>query len=127
MAECISIKLGTKSERFAKFDKLYGPVWLCFTLIFKHRTIDLECTSLEQLKVWFMGLQHLAPMSRHYLTLSKFTLKRANLRIRQIANRLHLSHRQVLKVFYFEALKYKNKTHSKEFPLINIRPAESIY
>jgi len=60
------------SEGFQRYleqkDKATGFPWLCITIEFVDRTLDLVCKDTSQVTTWFLGIQALAPLSVHYLS-----------------------------------------------------------
>jgi len=60
------------SEGFQRYlqqkDKAIGLPWLCITIEFVDRTLDLVCKDTQQVTCWFLGIQALAPLSVHYLS-----------------------------------------------------------
>jgi len=60
------------SEGFERYlqqrDGACGYPWLCITIEFVDRTLDLVCKDTQQVNTWFLGIQALAPLSVHYLS-----------------------------------------------------------
>jgi len=60
------------SEGFERYlqqrDGAIGCPWLCMTIEFVDRTLDLVCKDTQQVNTWFLGIQALAPLSVHYLS-----------------------------------------------------------
>jgi len=51
-----------------KMDGASGYPWLAFSLEFPDRTLDVVCKDEEEVTIWFLGIQSLAPLNRLYLT-----------------------------------------------------------
>ena len=60
------------SKQFARYldgrDAIEPQPWLCFTIEFNDRTIDLVASDESSVTVWFLLLQSLCPLSIHYLS-----------------------------------------------------------
>ena len=46
-----------------------GFPWLAFTIEFPDRTLDLVGAREDEVQQWFLGVQSLAPLSVHHLTM----------------------------------------------------------
>jgi hypothetical protein len=60
------------SANFCRFldkqDSATGKPWLCFSVQFKDRTIDLVCSNEHEVTAWFLGLQAQAPQTCFHMT-----------------------------------------------------------
>lgn len=65
LAEVSRLEYGPFTERFKNYRWEWGQgaPWLCFTIhvYCPMRTIDIECSDVETLRTWFLGLQALIP------------------------------------------------------------------
>jgi len=64
-----------------KKDGAKGKPWLCFTVDFTGRSLDLVCPDQKTLTVWFLGMQALAPLSRFHFTLGALMWQRLVMKI----------------------------------------------
>ena len=75
LADVLGVHYGPyhNASRFERFlqrkDYASGFSWLAFTIEFPDRTLDLVAVAEDEVTRWFMGVQALAPMSVHHLTL----------------------------------------------------------
>ena len=56
LGDVVYIKYGPFSERFKNYDRKNGTPWLCFSLHYPHRTIDIECSDDSQVCVVSRGI-----------------------------------------------------------------------
>eukprot|EP00808_Paulinella_micropora_P001348 g72986.t1 len=83
LADVLRIRYGSKfSRRFARYNNSGNPPWLCITIVFGDRTLDISCENQEQVTTWFLGLQSLAPLSTWYLSRGMVFWHRARFKIR---------------------------------------------
>ena len=75
LADVLGVHYGPyhSAARFTRYiarkDSQSGFTWLAFTIEFPDRTLDLVAGGEDEVTRWFMGVQSLAPMSVHHLTL----------------------------------------------------------
>jgi len=78
MLDALSIHYGSfYSETFCRFLEKHAhstnttirlKPWLCFSIQFPDRTIDLQCENEWEVTAWFLGLQSISPMTPFHLT-----------------------------------------------------------
>ena len=66
-----------------KMDSATGKPWLCFSVQFKDRTIDLVCSNEHEVTAWFLGLQAQAPQTCFYMTRGMILWQRLIMKVRQ--------------------------------------------
>ena len=65
LTEATSLQHGAKSANFYKKHAAAKrhEDWLCFSIVFKERTLDFAATSLEQLLDWYLAIASVVPQS----------------------------------------------------------------
>lgn len=86
MSECLGIHFGPyASDHFARYlqkkDGSSGFPWLCLSVEFADRTIDLVCENERQTQAWVMGLQSLCPINHTTRTLGKLLWQRCIMKL----------------------------------------------
>ena len=64
LPEATAILHGAKSAAFFKQQGAKKDQdWLCFSVVFKSRTLDFAATNVQSLLDWYLALSHLVPNS----------------------------------------------------------------
>ena len=50
---CLGIIYGPRTVTFKRRTVCTDPDWLCFSLIFRDRTVDISCLDDENLMTWY--------------------------------------------------------------------------
>ena len=73
-----------------------GFPWLAFTVEFPDRTLDLVGNREDEVQQWFLGVQALAPLSVHHLTMGGVLWQRLIMKLNfygLVSTLTHCSHR----------------------------------
>ena len=59
LKESLGIIFGPRTSTFQRRQIKLDDEWLCFSLVFRDRTLDISALDDQQLMTWFLGLQSL--------------------------------------------------------------------
>ena len=90
------MEFGPFSDRFSfyRWEKDQGTPWCCFSIhvFFPMRTVDIECGSARELRMWFLGLQSLIPIwASFYVSPGELMWSQVNMKVDQLAMDLGVS------------------------------------
>jgi|NOAtaT_7_FD_contig_31_651651_length_1296_multi_9_in_0_out_0_1 hypothetical protein len=82
LASVSDIIFGPRTRRFEDYDCIGGKPYNCFSIVYPRGTLDIECSSREELMNWLQGLQLLCPLSHYFLSRAQINFQRAGIKVR---------------------------------------------
>lgn len=98
---------------------------LAFTIHMNDKPIDIVCDNIDQVHIWFLGLQSLAPLSTSYLSLAMLYIKRVRMKVRHLAKINKLNAMDVLKRIVLHA-EYELHNNIKPQPVYSFNTPSNV-
>eukprot|EP00743_Colponemidia_sp_Colp-15_P006078 GILK01006532.1.p1 GENE.GILK01006532.1~~GILK01006532.1.p1 ORF type:complete len:1069 (+),score=245.18 GILK01006532.1:59-3208(+) len=88
LSDCLGIIYGPLTTTFSRAPALQDEDWVCFSLLFLGRTLDVACVGENQVRTWFLGLQTIIASkgSTPVLSEGQFLVRKAQLKITKEAH-----------------------------------------
>merc|ERR1740138_1727608 len=91
LRDCIGIIFGPMTTTFQRCQSMEDPAWLCFSLLFMDRTLDLTVAGDLQVHAWFLGMQHLISLhgigSMPMMSDAQFVARKVQYKLMAVAHR----------------------------------------